>query len=145
MPARASTWSARETSVGATTTSAPAVSTSAAVSSSALTSTSAITTRIPSPAARRATARPIPLPAPVTTATRPSVSSMLLAGVRTAVEVAVTHRLALLVERGERGVDAIGRPSVVDVEVPVDARTGDDVDHPSEHDEHLARHLRRCR
>src|SRR5262245_60359798 len=148
MAASASTWSGRDTSVGATTTSAPAASTSAAASSSAPNSTSAITTRIPSAAARPATARPIPLPAPVSTATRPSKRSMPcsppLPGVRAAVEVAVAHRLALPVEGSERGVHPFRRPAVVGLEVPVDAWAGDDVDQAAEHDEHLTRDLN-CR
>src|SRR5438128_1668651 len=138
--ARASTCSGRDTSVGATTTSAPAVSTSAAASSSALTSTSAMTTRMPSPAARRASARPIPLPAPVTTATRPSNCSMRLRR-SAAVDVAVADRLALGVERRERRVDLVGSPALADVEVPVDAGALDHVDHSPVHDEHLARDL----
>src|SRR5215210_258932 len=139
-PASASTWSARCTSVGTTSTSAPAVSTSAADSSRALSSTSAITTRIPSCAACFASARPIPLPAPVTTATRSVKRSIPLR--RSAAEhVAVAHRLSPFVEGRQRRFDIVGRPLVVDLEASVDARTRDYVDHAPVHHEDLARHV----
>src|SRR5262249_11977100 len=63
--ASASTSSKRETSA----TNALVPSRPSTVSASAIPSTSAATTRMPSAASRRTSARPIPLPAPVTTAT----------------------------------------------------------------------------
>jgi hypothetical protein len=69
--ASASTASRFETSVTTLCTSAPRARSSLAVLSSARASTSAITTFIPSPTNAPASARPMPLAPPVTTATCP--------------------------------------------------------------------------
>ncbi len=70
--ASASTDSATETSVQTPTTEWPAAESSDSVLSSASCWTSAMTTRMPCSAKRVATARPMPLAPPVTTATFPS-------------------------------------------------------------------------
>ena len=70
--ASASTLCGFETSVSTASSSAPVSRSEAAVASRASRSTSARTTRMPSSAKRCASPRPIPLAAPVTTATRPS-------------------------------------------------------------------------
>ena len=74
--ASASTAAASLTSVGTASVSAPSAATSAAASSSTAASMSAITTRMPSRAAVRDSPRPIPLAAPVITATFPAKSSI---------------------------------------------------------------------
>lgn len=69
--ARASTAAASATSVGTPTTSAPVAASEPTAASSAASSTSTRATRMPSATRRSASASPIPLAAPVTTATRP--------------------------------------------------------------------------
>ena len=68
----ASTWSGSRTSVGCAAARPPAASISATVSSSGSGRRPATTTDAPSRANSWAMARPIPLPPPVTSATRPS-------------------------------------------------------------------------